>query len=126
MHYTNRGIICVATDTELHNEHYYKRLWIAARDLSAQISRRQWLDEISNCLRDCEAEIVYAVGEPYPIPLVDDVFGNDADMRFISAYLKSAPREERPFSKSRKIERLRLIDLYFRINYPEIAWHFGR
>jgi hypothetical protein len=92
------------------------------------IPRRGWLDEIADCFCRFRGTIIYRSGEPYQIPFVDDVFGtdNNPDMRWMSYYLRANESETTPFTISRKIERLRLIDLYFRIEYPKIAKHFGK
>ncbi len=120
----NKRVITVATNAELLNEHYYRRLWLAVRNLS--LPRRHWLDEIAECFLHFNGSTIYQSGEPYPIPLVDDVFGGDQDMRWLSYYLKIDPTGNRPRAISRKLERVQLIDLYFRIKHPNIARHFGR
>lgn len=114
----NQKTICVANMTELTNEHHYRRLWMAVRNL--KIPRRGWLDEIADCLRDCDASIIDQAGKPFPIPYVDDIF-DDTDMRWFSYYLKSDPTGTRPRTISRKLERLQLIDLYFKIRHPDLA-----
>lgn len=105
-------------------EPYYRRLWLATRNV--KIARREWLDELADTFRDFEGEIVTRCGLPYEIPLVDDVFGDDADMRWLGYYLQPDQSGEHPRSKSRKTERLQLLDLYFRIKHPQIARHFKR
>ncbi len=121
----NKRQVVIATDAELTGEHYYRRLWMAARNI--QISRRGWLNELADCLRDThDVEIRYPSGQSYPIPYVDELMGDDPDNRWMSDFLRSDPSGARPRSRSRKLERVRLIDLYFRIKYPKIAQHFGR
>ena len=121
-----KRVIIVATNSELLNTHYYKRLWLAARNIS--IPRRGWLDEIADCFCRFQGSIVYRSGKLYPIPFVDDVFDTDKnpDMRWMSHYLRADKSELVPFKMSKQIERLRLIDLYFRIEYPEVSKHFGK
>lgn len=106
----------------LLSEHYYRRLWLAVRNV--RIARRQWLDELADTFRDFEGEILTASGLPYELPLVDDVFGDDEDMRWLGYYLKPDISGVYPRARSRKIERLQILDLYFRIKYPDIAKHF--
>ena len=119
-----KRVVYVATDAEILNEHYYRRLWIAAKNV--EVSRRDWLDEIADCLRDtCDIEILYSSGKSYPIPYVDDVF-DDGEMRWMGEFLRGRCCGNRPRTTSRKIERVKLIDLYFRIKHPTIAQHFGR
>ena len=111
--------ITVATNAELLNKHYYRRLWLAARNMG--IPRRKWLDTIADVFY-----VIYKTGEPYPFPDIDQVFGDDPDMRWFGYYLMDNGKKDFPKSYSRKLERLRLIDLYFRIAYPHIAAHFGK
>lgn len=120
----SKRVITVATKAELLSEHYYRRLWLAARNLP--IPRRGWLDEIAACFFMFQEVIIYRSGEPFSIPLVDDIFGDDPDMRWLSYYLSADDSGTVPRTISRKIERVQLIDLYFRIKYPKIAQHFGR
>lgn len=125
MFYESKQVVVVATDAELLSEHYYRRLWMAARNI--KISRREWLDELADCLRDThDLDIRYPYGEPYVIPFVDEAMGDDPDNRWMSDFLRSDPSGSRPSTKSRKLERVRLIDLYFRITHPRIARHFIR
>ncbi|MGE4069829.1 MAG: hypothetical protein AB7E72_01485 [Lysobacterales bacterium] len=117
--------VFLATDEELGDIQYYLRLWIAARNIT--IGRRSWLDEIANTLRDYHGTIWASDGETYAIPLVDEVFGDDPDMRWMSDYLRPSDQDcERPARISSLPTRVRLIDLYFRIKHPEIARHFKR
>lgn len=116
--------IVVAAKAELMSEHYYRRLWIAVRNV--RIPRRAWLDEIADTFRDFNGIIIYRSGEIFPMPFVDDVFADDLDMRWLSGYLKPDQSGYHPLIISRKLERVQLIDLYFRIKKPDIARHFGR
>lgn len=118
-----KRVIYLATNEELLKESYYRRLWMATRSIS--IPRRNWLDEIADTLRDFDGVIIYRSGKPFAIPLVDEIFGDDPDMRWLGYYLKPKKGGALPQSKSRKLERLQLLDLYFRIQHPEIARHFG-
>jgi hypothetical protein len=117
-------IITLATTEELKKTSYYNRLWMAVRSIS--ISRRSWLDEISDTFRDFDGIVLQPNGNVYDIPLVDDVFANDFDMRWLSYYLRPDETGKTPRSRSYKIKRLQLFDLYFKIKYPKIARHFGR
>ncbi len=116
--------VFLATDAELSDNHYYLRLWLAARNVAC--SRRGWLNEIADTLRDYDGTIWAPNGEVYVVPLVDDVFGDDADMRWMSDYLRSCPDGEQPRRVSSRPSRVRLIDLYFKIRHPEVARHFKR
>ncbi|MEW8626262.1 MAG: hypothetical protein AB2551_10960 [Candidatus Thiodiazotropha sp.] len=121
----NKRLVVVATDAELLSEHYYRRLWMAAKNVP--VSRRGWLEELANCLRDTgDVSIRHPSGQPYTIPYVDELMGDDPDNRWMSGFLRSDPTGTWPRARSRKLERVRLIDLYFRIKHPNIARHFGR
>lgn len=119
----NEKRVFLVTDEEL-DTHYYLRLWLAGRNVSC--SRRGWLNEIADALRDYDGTIWAADGEAFEIPLVDDVFGNDADMRWMSDYLRPCESGDGPLRISARPMRVKLIDLYFRIKHPNIARHFKR
>ncbi len=119
---SGRPVVYVATDAELRNEHYYRRLWMAFR--SQEIPRREWLDELADVFRDADADYRYRSGKPYELPEIDDLF-DDPEMRWLSAFLRAGARGDIPASRSRKLDRLRVLDLYFRIKHPCIARHFA-
>ena len=112
--------IYVASESELMDQTYYRRLWLAA------IPRREWLDAIADTLRDYRSTIAFAPGQRYQVPCIDAAIGNDLDVRWLGHFLAANDNGGFPLRYSRKIERLRLIDLYFRIRHPEIARHFHR
>lgn len=116
-------VVSTATNAELLSEPYYSRLWISVKNV--QISRRNWLVALADLFRDTDVTVIYPSGRHYDIPDVDDIF-DDSDMRWFSYYLKDDGSGRKPKSRSRNIERLRLLDLYFRINHPNIAEHFGK
>ncbi|MCB1935507.1 MAG: hypothetical protein KDF59_06160 [Nitrosomonas sp.] len=114
-----RRVIKVASDAQLLNPHYRRRLWIALRNEG--ISRRTWPDVLAATIYDFDGEILNPNGTPWDVPYIDDVMG---DPRWISALLEECNGE--PCRDTRMIERLRLLDLYFRIKRPHIQRHFGR
>lgn len=118
------SVVYVATHSELMRKSYYRRLWIAARNL--HIPRRAWLDEIADTLRDFDGMILYRSGIRYNIPDIDEVFGDDPDVRWLGYYFLADQYHKYPKHKSRKLQRLELIDLYFRIRYPQLAKKFGK
>lgn len=123
MYYWAKQKIQLRHPDVLFSEHYYRRLWLATRNVN--VARRDWLDELADTFRDFPGDIVTASGHPYDLPFVDDVFGDDTEMRWMGYYLKSDDSGLFPKTKCRKLERLQLLDLYFRIKYPKIAQHFG-
>lgn len=98
---------------------YKKRLWLAARNMN--ISRRRWPDVIADAIYNFEGYIVIDNGMLWPIPDVDNVLG---DPRWFSYYFEEVEGE--PRREVRLIERLRLLDLYFKIKHPNIARHFDK
>ena len=44
-----KSVTTVATSAELKNEHYYKRLWLAFRNVD--VPRRMWLDELEKSIK---------------------------------------------------------------------------
>ncbi len=117
-------VVYVATRSELVRKSYYRRLWIAARNL--KVPRRAWLDEIADTLRDFDGMILYRSGIRYNVPDIDEVFGDDPDVRWLGYYFLADASHKYPRHRSRKFQRLQLIDLYFRIRYPDMAEHFGK
>lgn len=116
--------VFVATDTELSDIHYYLRVWLAARNIP--IARRHWLDEIADTFRDYSGTIFSPEGEAYEVPLVDDIFGDDPDMRWLSDYLRADATGNSPFRFTLRLDRVRVIDLYLKIRHANIARHFNR
>ena len=114
-----KRVVVVASKQELSDEHYRKRLWLAARNL--RISRRRWPDEIAAAIYNFHGDILLPSGLPWPVPDVDDVLG---DPRWFSYYFEETNGQ--PRRDVRLIERLRMIDLYFRIARPLIQRHFAR
>ncbi len=99
---------------------YKKRLWLAARNLN--ISRRNWPNVIADAIYNFDGYIMLDNGMLWPIPDVDNVLG---DPRWFSYYFEEDDGGN-PLRDVRLIERLRLIDLYFKIKHPLIARHFDK
>jgi len=115
-----KRVVVVATKAELTNLHYFLRLWMAIR--ASLISRRKWLDVLAEAIYGFDGVILLPDGRLWSVPDIDDVIG---DPRWISILLEDV--DGRPKRTNiRKIEALRLFDLYFRIKHPDIARHFGR
>ncbi len=112
-------IVVVASKQELTNVYYTRRLWMAARNMG--ISRREWPNVIAQSIYDYKGKIYCPDGRKWYIPHVDDVLG---DPRWFSYYFEE--QDGLPRRKVRLIEKLKLIDLYFRISKPDIQRHFGR
>lgn len=110
-------VAIVATKAELLNSRYYYLLWLAIREL--KISRRKLIEEMS-LLFQMDIQIIFPSGQPYPAPDFEELFPLWAD-RVISIYLKADKSGKRPRHICRRLDRLRLIDLYLRVHYPERA-----
>lgn len=119
MQLREQRVITVASDAQLLNPHYRRRLWIALRNEG--ISRRKWPDALAAAIYDFDGAILNPNGTRWNIPDIDDVMG---DPRWLSALLEECNGE--PCRDTCKIERLRILDLYFRIKHPNIQRHFGR
>lgn len=124
MNQSKPKIIYVATDTQLNDPQYYRRLWLATRNID--IARRDWLDAIADAIRDFDGAIAVAPDIPYRVPCIDRTFGDDPDVRWLGYFLAANDNGNNPKYFTRKLERLRLIDLYFRIRRADIARHFNR
>lgn len=115
-------IVTVATNKELENEHYYRRLWIAIINLMAMhgFSRRGWVDLCINYFRDVngKAKFQWPNGMPYVLPDWDTLF-SDADCRWVSDYLQACNGE--PKRHSPLYSRLRVFDAVIRAKWPNIA-----
>lgn len=68
-----------------------------------------------------EGKLVWPEGTPFELPEIDDAFGGDGSFRWLSDLIRFAEASPRQHPQRRVLERLRLIDLYFRIKHPERA-----
>ena len=112
-------VITVASLRELMRPSHFQRLAIATAAL--EFSRRKLIDEISDVHYGFNGKIVWADGRPFELPDIDDAFGGDGSFRWLSDFIRFAERPPLQVPQRRIIERLRLIDLYFRIKQPERA-----
>ncbi len=122
--------IVVASDRELRRRSYFARLAMATKALQAelQISRREMPDWIADTIYAHRGEIVGADGQPFEVSDtdIDDAFNNDGSFRWLSGFIRFADDSPRQAPQLRVLDRLRLLDLAFRIARPEVARHFGR
>lgn len=112
--------VVVASDTTLRRKSHQQRLAIALDAIG--VSRRELLNVLADVIYGYEGQILWPNGGIFEIPdtLIDDVFG-DPDGRWVSDFLLKAQNPPMQRAQQRTVERLRLIDLYFRIKYPERA-----
>jgi hypothetical protein len=111
--------VTVASDHQLRSLSHFQRLAIATAALP--FSRRGLIDEVSDVIYAFEGELVWQNGDSFKIPEIDDAFGDEGSFRWVSDFVRFAIKPPRQHPQARIIERLRLIDLYFRIKYPERA-----
>ena len=118
--------VTVATDEVISSPSYHRRLALATANLNT--SRRKLADDIVDALFLFEGELLWPDGAVLYLSdtCLDDAFGGDGSFRWLSQFIRhgQTPLLRRP--QSRILERLRLIDLYFKIKHPSIARHFGR
>lgn len=108
--------VTVATNEELRRTSYRNRLKLAVRNTG--IGQRDWPTAVQDALLHADMRDIklrYASGESFATPLVDDVWRNERYVRvFLASEACESPAKDR------------LIDLYFRVEMPDIARHFGR
>ena len=112
-------IVYIATSEELTDPVYSARLWLAARNMP--YSRRQWPVILCRDIYDFPGTILCPDGRKWPTPDIDDVMG---DPRWFSYYFEETNGQ--PRRQVRLIERLKTLDLWFRIAKPQIQVHFSR
>ena len=117
----NRRVIVVARDDELRRRSHVRRLAMATRALN--LPRR----EIPNWLADTtfgyRGRITWSGGKVFEIgdEDIDAAFNHDGSFRWLSDFLNFANRTPEIAPQDRVLERLRLIDLAFRIRHAERA-----
>lgn len=104
----------------LLDERLYFIQWMIARNLRDIPSRRAWLDEMSlEFANKGDIDFRYKDGSPYILPDLDYAFGEDDDMRWLSSYISCDGSNVSPRHKSNKIERLRIINIFLKLRYPQ-------
>jgi len=104
--------VTVASYEELNSSHYVDCLREAMRDLN--IPRRKWPDVIANAIYTFSGCIYSPGGRIYPIPDIDSVIGSDRNISNFMELVNGKPKRQ-----VRRLEPVRLFDLYFRIVHPE-------
>lgn len=122
MHPNAFSSVAVASNSELLDPPYRRRLWVAAKNLP--ISRRKLMNRMAAAIYDFRGHITWADGSSWPIADVDDLF--DIDGRWISLWLEEHEGQPKRQPRLSSLEKLRVIDLFFRIEYPERAALFGK
>jgi len=118
--------VVVASDGQLSRKSHVQRLAIATRAL--ELSRRAIPDWIADQLFAFEGMIVWPDGWPFELSdtAIDEAFNDDGSFRWLSDFLRFAETEPQQRPQARVLDRLRLIDLAFRIAKPGQARLIGR
>lgn len=117
-----KRIICVASTEELLNIHYYCRLWLAASSLN--LDQRPWCTNLIEACQARDITVIRPCGQPYTASVVKGILVADLDLGWLRSYLCEASIDTRPYRLNHTLERLRIVDLYFRLCHPQIAAHF--
>lgn len=115
--------VVVASDYQLSRCSHVNRLAIAT--VERDIRRRRLADWIANIIARYDGEIVWATGADFVFDdeAIDRAFGieEDPSQRWVGDFYKFAVKPPKQVAQARIIERLRYIDLAFRIAFPERA-----
>lgn len=104
----------------LRSPSLYWNQWMIARNARDIGSRRMWLDEMSlEFANHSGRSLCFRDGQMYQLPDLDQAFGDDEDMRWLSLYIACDSSNLMPRHFSNKIERLRLINLFLKLRYPQ-------
>lgn len=106
----------------------YRRTWIIWRNvIMPHTSSRKVLDDMSVTFANCrDVELQNYDGTPYELPDLDEVFGNDCEMRSFRHFLEADSSGWRPRRISRKPERLRVLIAYIKVKHPRFSKYLGK
>jgi len=120
---TVERVVTLASDYQLSRQSHVHRLAIAT--VEREIPRRRLADWIATVLAHYEGRIVWATGVTFEFSelAIYDAFGvrKDPSQRWVGDFYKFAVRPPAQLAQGKVVERLRYIDLAFRIAYPERA-----
>jgi len=118
--------VVVASYAQLGRKSHVQRLAMATRAL--ELPRRAIPDWIADQVYGFEGEILWPDGAPFVVTdtAIDEAFNDDGSFRWLSDFLRFADTEPRQRPQARVLDRLRLIDLAFRIAKPDQARLIGR
>jgi len=117
----NKRVVVVARDDELLRRSHVQRLGVATRALG--LSRREIPNWMADVIFGFKGKIIWSGGKTFLIPDegIDKAFNDDGSFRWLSDFMLFGEREIRQSPQFRVLHRLRLIDLAFRIAYPDRA-----
>jgi hypothetical protein len=119
-----RRVVIVASDRALLRTSHFHRLALATRELG--LSRREIPNWIADVILNFKGDILTSGGAPFEPCEVDEAFGDDGSFRWLSDFLRFAEVPSKQCPQKRILPRLRLIDLAFRIAYPDRAALIGK
>ncbi|HML91237.1 hypothetical protein [Methyloceanibacter sp.] len=111
--------VTVASDFQLRSPHHFQRLAIATAALG--LPRRAITDWLADVIYNYEGRILWPNGTEHGLPEIEEVFGDDGSYRWLGYFMKFAEEPPRQRPQARVVERLRVIDLAFKIAHPERA-----
>lgn len=122
----NVRTVVVASDRQLSRKSHVQRLAMATRAL--ELPRRAIPDWIADRVFGFDGAVVWPDGEPFAISdtAIDEAFNDDGSFRWLSDFLRFAEEAPRQRPQARVLDRLRLLDLAFRIAHPDRARLIGR
>lgn len=113
----NRTIIVLSHD-EIMCDEIYDGIWTGAQEMRPLIPRRKWSTAIYRAVLDHQGSILNPNRSPYVIPNDEDLF-SDSSFRWLdNCYLATNKNGKRCYYRSRNIELIKVIDLYFQIAFP--------
>ncbi len=117
----NNACVVVASDDQLKRISHFQRLAMACQALG--LSRRELPNWMADVIYGFRGKIVWPGGKPFDIEDedIDGAFNDDGSFRWVSGFIAFSVKEPRQKPQGRMLRRLRLIDLAFRIAYPERA-----
>ncbi len=114
--------IVIASDDQLKRQSHFQRLAIATKALD--LSRRKIPDWIADEIYCFEGKIMHGDGRLFSVndDEIDAAFNDDGSFRWLSDFVAFANRPPQQAPQDRVLERLRFIDLAFRIAHPDRAF----
>lgn len=120
---TQERTVIVASNYELCRQSHVQRLAIAT--VERKIPRRRLIDWIATVVANYEGRIIWATGVEFEFGemAIYEAFAveKDPSQRWVGNFYKFSVHPPIQVAQSRIIDRLRYIDLAFRIDFPERA-----
>lgn len=122
----NKRTVIVASDAELLRRSHFQRLATATRALG--ISRREIPNWIADTIYGFRGRITWPDGKPFEVDDedIDAAFNDDGSFRWLSGFMYFDSTDPKQNPQRRILNRLRLIDLAFRISSPVRAGFIAR